>query len=100
MKIGDTSGLEPTALTAHPVAPPVPAPRARPVEALEVARAFVRLVGRIDDDAPNPARAAQVEILRSAVAAGRYRPDPLDVARKLVVHLAAAGPRRKARCSS
>lgn len=98
MKIGDTSGLEPTAPTAHPGAPCRPAPKPA-VQALDVARAFVRLVGRIDDDVPNPARAAQVEILRSAVAGGRYRPDRVDVARKLMLQLA-AGPRRKMRCSS
>jgi anti-sigma28 factor (negative regulator of flagellin synthesis) len=70
-----------------------PPPAPDDVDALaETARALARLLGRVDD-ASDPARAAQVAILRNAVAAGRYRPDLRDVARKLLVDVAAE-PRR------
>ena len=56
---------------------------------LDVARALARLLGRVDQAAPDPVRAAQLEILRNAVATGRYQPDPVAVARKLLVEVAA-----------
>jgi hypothetical protein len=56
---------------------------------LDVARALTRLLGRVDPAAPDPARAAQLEILRNAVATGRYQPDLVAVARKLLVEVAA-----------
>jgi anti-sigma28 factor (negative regulator of flagellin synthesis) len=55
----------------------------------EMARALGRLIGRVQDDVPDPARAAQVVILRNAVASGRYEPDLHEVARKLLVEVAA-----------
>ena len=55
----------------------------------DVARGFARLLGRVDDAVPDPARAAQVAILRNAVASGRYQPDLQQVARKLLVEMAA-----------
>jgi anti-sigma28 factor (negative regulator of flagellin synthesis) len=59
------------------------------VQVSVVARAFVRLMGPLDDTRPDPVRAAQVEILRNAVATGRYQPDPIAVARKLLAEVAA-----------
>jgi anti-sigma28 factor (negative regulator of flagellin synthesis) len=56
---------------------------------LDVARALARLLGRVDPTSPDPARAAQLEILRNAVATGRYQPDLVAVARKLLVEVAA-----------
>src|SRR5687767_3694271 len=72
MKIGDTSSIEPAGLTARVVAERAAARPVRPaaadgadrVEISDVARAFGRLVGRVADAVPDPARAAQVEILR------------------------------------
>jgi len=101
MKIGDTSGVEPTGLTARVVADRAPAgtlaPAARDavdrIEISDAARALARLVGHLDDAIPDPARAAQVEILRNAVASGRYQPDLGAVARKLLLEVAAE-PRR------
>jgi flagellar biosynthesis anti-sigma factor FlgM len=101
MKIGDTSSIEPAGLTARVVAERAAARPIRPaaadgtdrVEISDVARAFGRLVGRVADAAPDPARAAQVEILRNAVATGRYQPDLDAVARKLLIEIAAE-PRR------
>ena len=101
MKIGDTSGIEPTGLTARVVADRAAARTVRPatqdgsdrVEISDVARAFGQLLGRVDDATPDPARAAQLAILRNAVASGRYQPDLEAVARKLLVELAAE-PRR------
>jgi anti-sigma28 factor (negative regulator of flagellin synthesis) len=101
MKIGDTTtSAERTGETVRVVAQraaaralrPAPAESGR-VEVTDVAQAARRLLGRVDDTTPDPARAAQVEILRNAVASGRYQPDLHEVARKLLVELAAE-PRR------
>jgi hypothetical protein len=54
---------------------------------LALARSLVPLVGCVREAAPDPGRAAQVEILRNAVAAGRYRPDLRAVARALLAEL-------------
>lgn len=56
---------------------------------LQVARTMARLVGAIGDTTSDPARAAQLALLRNAVAAGRYQPDLHDVARKLLTEIAA-----------
>ena len=101
MKIGHTSSIEPAGLTARVVAERAAARPLRPaapgeadrIEISDVARAFGRLLGRVEDTTPDPARAAQVEILRNAVASGRYQPDLDAVARKLLIELAAE-PRR------
>jgi anti-sigma28 factor (negative regulator of flagellin synthesis) len=101
MKIGDTTtSAEATGGTIRVVAQraaaralrPTPAPEGR-IEVTDVAQAARRLLGRVDDTTPDPARAAQVEILRNAVASGRYQPDLHEVARKLLIELAAE-PRR------
>jgi len=55
----------------------------------DVARILLPLVGRIDETAPSPARAAHLVLLRNAVAAGRYQPDLQEVARKLLLETAA-----------
>ena len=96
MKIGDTTtGAEQTGGPIRVVAQRAAARarRAAPaeghLEVMDVAEAARRLLGRVDDTTPDPARAAQVEILRNAVAAGRYQPDLHEVARKLLVELAA-----------
>ena len=100
MKIGDTTtGADATGKI--PVVAQRAAARAlRPahaepghIEVTDVAQAARRLLGRVDDTTLDPARAAQVEILRNAVASGRYQPDLHEVARKLLVELAAE-PRR------
>ena len=106
MKIGDTTtSAEPTGETIRVVAQraaaralrPAPAPEGRipdgRIEVTDVAQAARRMLGRVDDSTPDPARAAQVEILRNAVASGRYQPDLHEVARKLLIELAAE-PRR------
>jgi Anti-sigma-28 factor, FlgM len=64
-------------------------PAARDGQAPELARALGRLLGRVQEDVPDPARAAQVVILRNAVASGRYAPDLQAVARKLLIEVAA-----------
>ena len=46
-------------------------------------------VGRVEETTPDPARAAQLLILRNAVATGRYRPDLHAVARQLLLAIAA-----------
>ena len=101
MKIGDTTtGAEPTGEATRVVAQraaaralrTAPAAEAR-IQVTDVAQAARRLLGRVDDMTPDPARAAQVEILRNAVASGRYQPDLHEVARKLLIELAAE-PRR------
>ena len=97
MKIGDTTtSAEPTGGTIRVVAQRAAARALRPapadpgrLEVTDVAQAARRLLGRVDDTTPDPARAAQVEILRNAVASGRYQPDLHEVARKLLVELAA-----------
>jgi len=95
MKIGDTTtGAGPTGETIRVVAQRAaaralrPAPAESRIEATDVAEAARRLLGRFDDT-PDPARAAQVEILRNAVASSRYQPDLHEVARKLLIELAA-----------
>ena len=65
---------------------PTPEPTARE----RMARNLARMMGRIDETALDPARAAQVEILRNAVASGRYRPDLREVAWKLLCEVAAS----------
>ena len=56
-------------------------------------RVLAQLVGRVDADRPDPARAAQVEILRNAVASGRYQPDLYAVARVLLSELGGGAAR-------
>ena len=100
MKIGDTTtGADATGkipVVAQRAAAralrPAPADADR-VGVTDVAEAARKLLGRVDDTTPDPARAAQVDILRNAVASGRYQPDLHEVARKLLVELAAE-PRR------
>lgn len=95
MKIGEKSGVDPSPLIDR-----TPVDGARPraagaesapdeIQLSDVARALARLLGRVDDTTPDPARAAQLEILRNAVATGRYQPDLGDVARKLLTEVAA-----------
>ena len=101
MKIGDTTtGAGTVGETIQVVAQRAAARALRPVptdadrvDATDVAEAARKLLGRVDDTTPDPARAAQMEILRNAVASGRYQPDLHEVARKLLVELAAE-PRR------
>ena len=99
MKIGDTTTRADATgeipVVAQRAAARALRPAAEPgrLEVTDVAQAARRLLGRVDDTTPDPARAAQVEILRNAVAAGRYQPDLHEVARKLLVELAAE-PRR------
>lgn len=98
MSIGHKSGVESTPVIDAVVSrvPPVARMRVvratrRPSVAMErMARSLVPLIGRVDEVALDPARAAQVEILRNAVAAGRYRPDLREVAWKLLCEVAAA----------
>lgn len=59
------------------------------IEPSDVARAASRLLGRVEETTPDPARAAQLLILRNAVATGRYQPDPMAVARQLLLAIAA-----------
>jgi anti-sigma28 factor (negative regulator of flagellin synthesis) len=59
------------------------------MELLSVARALGGLVGRVENATLDPARAAQVEILRNRVATGRYEPDLRAVARNLLAEIAA-----------
>lgn len=98
MKIGEKSGVEGSALIdpvradearARPAGVPAGADA---IQLSDVARALARLLGRVDDTTPDPARAAQLEILRNAVASGRYQPDLHEVARKLLVEVAAERP--------
>jgi hypothetical protein len=97
MSIGHKSGVEPTS-AIDPVVSRVPTVARmrvvrtrRPSAATEeMARSLVPLIGRVDETTLDPARAAQVEILRNAVAAGRYRPDLREVAWKLLCEVAAA----------
>ena len=96
MRIGEKNGAEPTRPSEGIGINPARMPGrtrlrdgAGEVDASIVARAFVRLMGPIDDGRPDPVRAAQVELLRNAVATGRYRPDPIAVARKLLAEVAA-----------
>jgi len=101
MSIGHKTGVDPTPTideVAKALAPVArlrsPRPKTREQAAIEeMARNLAPLIGRIDDTAPDPARAAQVEILRNAVACGRYRPDLRGVAWKLLCEVAAV-PRR------
>src|SRR5262245_38749557 len=95
MKIGEKSGVERSGLIdptraggARPLETCTP-PDADEIQVSDVARALARLIGRIDDTSSDPARAAQLEILRNAVATGRYQPDLQDVARKLLAEVAA-----------
>jgi anti-sigma28 factor (negative regulator of flagellin synthesis) len=91
MKIGDHSDVGPSGRTGRRGMLPVAPPRALGhdvAELAETARELTRQLGRMDD-ASDPARAAQVAILRNAVASGRYQPDLREVARKLLVDVAA-----------
>ena len=95
MKIGDHSGVGPAGRTGRRAPFPVPPSRSighDAAELAETARGLVRLLGRADEGS-DPVRAAQVALLRNAVAAGRYAPDLRDVARKLLLEVAAE-PRR------
>jgi anti-sigma28 factor (negative regulator of flagellin synthesis) len=47
-------------------------------------RTLARLIGGVREAGPDPMRAAQLEILRNAVASGRYEPDLHEVAKKLL----------------
>jgi len=97
MKIGDQNGVEPTIALRRPAggAPPPPVRVARRADPAgetrlpDAVRALGRLVGRVDDPTPDPARAAHLALLRNAVASGRYQPDLHDVARKLLIEMAA-----------
>ena len=82
MKIGTKSLFEPAAPVSG-----TGSNGARPVP--DVARALARLIGRLDDATPDPARAAQLAILRNAVATGRYQPPLHEVARKMLAEVAA-----------
>jgi hypothetical protein len=55
----------------------------------DAARTLGRLLGPVDEMTLDPARAAQLENLRNAVATGRYRPDLHGIARKLLLEVAA-----------
>jgi hypothetical protein len=97
MSSGHKSGLEPTRATDDVVSTiasrrrlGVGRTKSLSTAREQLARNLVPLIGRIDDAAPDPARAAQVEILRNAVASGRYRPDLREVAWKLLCEVAAA----------
>jgi hypothetical protein len=99
MSIGHKSGVEPTRTrdevvrTAAHVSRLSSARKPRELTAIEqMARNLAPLIGRVHDTAPDPARAAQLEILRNAVASGRYRPDLREVAWKLLCEVAAARP--------
>ena len=95
MKIGEKSGVErcdpidPTRAGTGRSLGTVTQAGADEIQVSDVARALARLLGRVDDTSPDPARAAQLEILRNAVATGRYQPDLQDVARKLLAEVAA-----------
>jgi hypothetical protein len=101
MSIGHKTGVDPVRTiddVAKTLAPVTrlrgPRAKTRHQAAMEeMARNLVPLIGRVDGTAPDPARAAQVEILRNAVASGRYRPDLREVAWKLLCEVAAM-PRR------
>jgi hypothetical protein len=92
-KIGYKNGTEPETGKAHIGLPVGFEPRRlRPAargQAPELARALGRLLGRVQEDIPDPARAAQVAILRNAVSGGRYAPDLHAVARSLLIEIAA-----------
>jgi hypothetical protein len=98
MSIGHKSGLEPTRprdelvrTAAHVGRLSAPRTKPRELTAIEqMARNLAPLIGRVHDTTPDPARAAQLEILRNAVASGRYRPDLREVAWKLLCEVAAA----------
>lgn len=96
MKIGEQTTPEPTVPPGRlgvqgtrrrrgAVAAPVPTG----IQPTDVARAAAQLLGRVEETTPDPARAAQLLILRNAVATGRYRPDPSAVARQLLLAIAA-----------
>ena len=96
MRIGEKSGVEPTELRERPAGPApqvprsaVPKRRRDRMELLSVARALGGLVGRVENATLDPARAAQVEILRNRVSTGRYEPDLRAVARNLLAEIAA-----------
>jgi hypothetical protein len=97
MSIGQKSGSQPTRAIDDVVGVLVPVrwpaggrTVTKPTAREQFARNLAPLIGRIDDVVPDPARAAQVEILRNAVASGRYRPDLREVAWKLLCEVAAA----------
>jgi hypothetical protein len=98
MSIGHKSDAEPTRPSDDVVRPVVPvrrlgggrAPTGVPTAVEQMARNLAPLIGRVDEVTPDPARAAQLEILRNAVASGRYRPDLREVAWKLLCEVAAA----------
>ena len=62
--------------------------RGRSRHPVEIARAKA-LLGCVGDGTLDPARAAQIALLRNAVAAGRYAPDLGDVARNLLEEVSA-----------
>jgi len=88
MRIAEKNGTEsippPVAMGAGLSLPARPRTR-HPVE-IAGARA---LLGHVEDGVPDPARAAQIALLRNAVATGRYAPDLHEVARKLLAEVAA-----------
>lgn len=97
MKIGEKASAEPAAVQAILAARAGHArargaasgPRGNGIDVSDVARAAARLLGRVDETTPDPARAAHLAILRNAVASGRYQPDLREVARRLLVEVAA-----------
>jgi hypothetical protein len=96
MNIGGKTGAAPSGPMTEAGAIPairrrlgvVPGRRAEDAARLGVARNLAHLLGPIDCPT-DPARAAQVSILRNAVASGRYEPDLHEVARKLLIEVAA-----------
>lgn len=95
MRIGEKSGIDrPAAASrvgsmAQTRSHGVPASKGDSVALSDAARALARLIGTVADGSLDPVRAAQVAILRNAVAAGRYEPDLREVARKLLTEVAA-----------
>src|SRR5262245_39168610 len=93
MSVGHKSGIEPARAIEGIVRTIGSARRlatAEPTARERMARNLAPLIGRIDETALDPARAAQVEILRNAIASGRYRPDLREVAWKLLCEVAAS----------
>jgi flagellar biosynthesis anti-sigma factor FlgM len=98
MKITDKSVVHQAALARGVAAAAAPGARAAgragsvsadSVRVSDLARALSTLLGGIDANKPDPARAALVAVLRNAVASGRYAPDLEAVARNLLTEAAA-----------
>jgi anti-sigma28 factor (negative regulator of flagellin synthesis) len=98
MKIGHKNDVDQAGLVRR-VAPDIRIPSGRngtaaerttadSVQVSDVARALAKLIGGVGTEQLDPARAAQVAVLRNAVASGRYTPDLHGVARKLLADVA------------